>query len=114
YDDLVEELGGPSTPAIGFALGIDRIALCLEGETRPLVLAFVAAAGPEDVPVARRVAKTLRRAGVPTDADLGRGKLGAQLKRADRVGARRTIIVGPDEREKGGVTVRDMATNEQR
>ncbi len=114
YDNLVEDLGGPPTPAIGYALGIDRIALCLGADLAEPIEAFVAAAGPDDLAAARRIAKALRRAGVSTETDLGRAKLGAQLKRADRVQARISVIVGADERVRGGATLRDMRAQAQR
>ncbi len=119
YDGLVEALGGPATPGIGFGLGLERLLLTLE---RQGLLAAEAGAGVEAYvcalgALARRQAlgllDGLRRAGVAADVDyLGRS-LKAQLRAADRAGARLALIVGEDELARGLVTVRRMADGAQ-
>jgi histidyl-tRNA synthetase len=110
YDGLVEQLGGPSTPANGWAAGVERIVLALEEPApEPTRDVFIAAPeGQRDQALA--LATELRRAGLSADLDLaGRGMKG-QMKQADRVGARHTVILDDD----GALTVRDMRSGEQR
>jgi len=117
YDGLVEECGGPPTPAIGFAIGVERTLLALgegpEADERPKVMAFVIALGDRAKEEAVRLTSELRRAGVPTEADyLGRS-LKAQMRAADKAGAKFAVIIGERELEKGRVALRDMRTGEQ-
>jgi histidyl-tRNA synthetase len=112
YDRLVELLGGPRTPANGWAAGIERILMAIEageGEEHPSQDLFVVADEPERARALALVTE-LRRAGLSADLDLAeRGRKG-QLKHADRVGARQALIL-----ESGGAAqLRDMATGEQR
>lgn len=111
YDGLVELLGGPATPAAGWAAGIERILIALElGEQPPSVEVFVAVADDQARGEALALAIELRRAGVAADLDLaGRGMKG-QMKAAHRLEATRTLIVAVD----GSVEVRDMESGEQR
>ncbi|MXZ95597.1 MAG: histidine--tRNA ligase [Acidimicrobiaceae bacterium] len=111
YDGLVEELGGPPTPGIGFALGVDRILLACDAEG-----AFAAAAAPVEVFVvdtaggqtAAVLCDRLRQAGLGVDRAFDGRSMKAQMKRADRSGAAAAVIIGPDEQAEGAVTVRDM------
>ena len=111
YDGLVEELGGPPTPGIGFALGVDRILLACDAEG-----AFAAAASQVEVFVvdtaggqsAAVLCDRLRQAGLGVDRAFDARSMKAQMKRADRSGATVAVIVGPDEQAEGAVTVRDM------
>ena len=119
YDGLAEDLGWPDRfPGVGWALGVDRTVLALElagaaGEPTPRVQAFFAVTDMALVPDAFALVAKLRRAGVSADlvAD-GRG-LRAQLKAADRAGARWAVVLGPAERDRGTVGVRDLVTGEQ-
>jgi histidyl-tRNA synthetase len=109
YDGLIEQLGGPATPAIGWAIGIERVALALgeEGESvSPLV--FVVAEG-EDRERALSLATELRRAGLAADLDLADRAVKGQMKQADRVGARYALILG-----EGGARLRDMGSGSER
>jgi len=111
YDGLIEQLGGAPTPAVGFAAGIERILLALDEEVPQSGRdAFVAVTDPEQRQRAMAIATQLRRAGVSTEVDLAGRGLKGQLKHADRIGARRTLILEPD----GGAQLRDMKTGEQR
>jgi histidyl-tRNA synthetase len=110
YDGLVEQLGGKPTPAVGWAAGIERIVLALdedEADTRRDV--FIAVAEGGDSRKAAIVAAELRNAGLSAELDLGGRGLKGQLKHADRIGARRVLIL-----DAGGAELRDMASGEQR
>src|SRR3954453_3401822 len=111
YDGLIEQLGGPPTPAMGFAAGIERILLALDeevaGEGRD---AFVAIADPSQRQRATALAAELRHAGISTELDLAGRSLKSQLKHANRIGARRALILEAD----GSAQLRDMESGEQR
>ncbi len=111
YDGLIEQLGGPATPAVGWAAGIERILLALDEEVPAAGRdAFVAVAAPEQRQRAMALVRELRRAGLAAELDLaGRGMKG-QLKHADRLGARRVLILEGD----GSAQLRDMQSGEQR
>jgi histidyl-tRNA synthetase len=111
YDGLVEQLGGPPTPAIGWAAGIERILLALDEDApAPGRDAFIAAAGDEQRQRAMTLAGELRHAGISAEVDLAGRGLKGQLKHADRIGARRVVILEAD----GTAQLRDMASGEQR
>jgi histidyl-tRNA synthetase len=111
YDGLIEQLGGQPTPAVGFAAGIERILLALDeevaGEGRD---AFVAVADPEQRQRAMVVAAELRHAGLAVELDLAGRSLKSQLKHANRIDARRVLILEAD----GTAQLRDMDSGEQR
>jgi histidyl-tRNA synthetase len=116
YDGLSEALGGDPLPGIGFALGVDRIALALESlgpAGEPALDVYVATAADSQRRTALDAARRLREAGISADLDfMGRG-LKAQLKAADRAGARWAVVLGEREAAEGKVTLRDMASGEQ-
>lgn len=115
YDGLVEELGGPPTPAIGFALGMDRIALVLQDKKRTdRPRFFVATIGEEARDLGLQLVRTLREKGIPTEYSYEEKGLKAQMKLANRLEARFTIILGEDEIREGKVKLRDMETGEER
>ena len=111
YDGLVEELGGPPTPGIGFALGVDRILLACDAEgafaaePAPVQVFVVDIAGGQSAVV---LCDRLRRAGLGVDRAFDSRSMKAQMKRADRSGAAVAVIIGPDEQAEGAATVRDM------
>ncbi|HEY3418431.1 MAG TPA: histidine--tRNA ligase [Armatimonadota bacterium] len=111
YDGLVAELGGPATPAIGFAAGIERLLLSV-GESAPLPEqpgpVFIASIGDAAREQALPLATTLRRADIPTALNYGARSLKAQMKEADRQNARFVVILGEDELARGEVMLRDM------
>ena len=117
YDGLVETLGGPPTPGIGFALGQERLALILEAagrqppERKPAV--FFVSADAEGALEALRRASELRRAGVACDLDARGGKMKAQFRQAERVGARYALVLGSAEVQGGQAKLKDMATREE-
>jgi len=111
YDGLIEQLGGPATPAVGWAAGIERILLALdEEEEAPGRDAFVAIADDGQRARAMALAVELRHAGLSAEIDLAGRGLKGQLKHANRIGARRVLILEAD----GSAQLRDMSTGEQR
>jgi histidyl-tRNA synthetase len=109
YDGLVEELGGPHTPAIGWAAGVERILLAGDAPEEPGGDAvFVAVAGPEAGREAFRLVRELRRQGVRVEMEQAGRSMKGQFKHADRIGARAVVIVGD------GLEVKDMRSGEQR
>jgi histidyl-tRNA synthetase len=111
YDGLIEQLGGPPTPAVGFAAGIERILLALDEEVPAAGRdAFIAIADPGQRGRAMALAVELRRAGLSVELDLAGRGLKGQLKHANRIGAERVLILEAD----GSAQLRDMETGEQR
>jgi histidyl-tRNA synthetase len=97
YDLLVEELGGPPTPAVGWAAGVERILLAQQA-TPPAGApdVFVAVAKPDSSREAFAVARRLREAGLRAEMEQAGRSMKGQLRQADRVGARATVIVGDE------------------
>ncbi len=110
YDGLAELLGGPPTPGLGFALGLDRILLALgEVEDAPALDVFVVAAGESRRAAAVQLVRMLRGEGARADMDLGNRSVKAQFKVANRRAAAVAAVVG-EEWDAGKVTVKDLAT----
>lgn len=118
YDGLVEELDGPHTPAIGFAMGMERLLLALEKQNllpEPTIepAVFVVALGEAAKLEAFKICQTLRSAYITAEMD-GQGKsMKAQLKYANKIHAKYVIIVGDDELAKQEAIIRFMETSEQ-
>lgn len=118
YDGLIEELGGPPLSGIGFAMGMERVALLMEQQTQVALPTasmdlFVAALGDAPLTACTRLAQALRINGIKTAIDYSGRSLKAQLKQAGRVNARFTLIIGEDELSKQQGILRNMATQEQ-
>jgi histidyl-tRNA synthetase len=117
YDRLVETLGGPPTPGIGFALGQERLAMILARDGGPAKgrapEVFFVSADAEGALEALRRGAELRRAGIPCDLDARGGKLKAQFKQAERVGARYAIVLGGDEVRSGRAKLKDLRTRSE-
>lgn len=115
YDGLVEQLGGAAVPAVGFAVGLERIALMLPQDlslsTVPRV--YVAAFGSQAADVGFALLDELRHAGIHADMDFRAASLKAHLRQADRLGALYSVLLGDDEVAKGSATIRNMETKEQ-
>jgi histidyl-tRNA synthetase len=113
YDGLVEQLGGPATPAIGWAAGIERILLALDEEPGPegrdVFISYTAEDRAQRA-LALSLARDLRQAGLSVEFDLAGRGLKGQLKHADRIGARRVLILEGE----GAAQLRDMKSREQR
>ena len=119
YDDLIEELGGKPTPAIGFATGIERIVLNLKKQQIPIPTlsrpdVFIACLGNEAKAKAIKLASRLRRENIKVIQALGNKSLKAQLRQANSLNAHYTIIIGEEELKGDTVVFRDMASGEQR
>lgn len=117
YDGLVGSLGGPQIPAIGFAIGFDRLAEIVSLNTPAAVRApdlFIAALGKPAQKIAFSWSTALGLKGIGATMEYGEKSLKAQMKRANRLGAGRVLIVGESEMESGTVVLRDMATQTQR
>jgi histidyl-tRNA synthetase len=117
YDRLVETLGGPATPGIGFALGEERLAMILakagrDAPTEPPAVFFVTADAEGAIEALRRAAE-LRRAGIACDLDPRGGKMKAQFKQAERVGARWAVVLGANEVRSGQAKLKDVRTREE-
>jgi histidyl-tRNA synthetase len=117
YDGLVETLGGPPTPGIGFALGSERLALILEALQRPIPVrrpaVFLVSADEAGAAAVLRLSSDLRKAGVACDLDARGGKLARQFKQAERVGARTALVIGSQEVAAGEGKLKDMATRQE-
>lgn len=116
YDGLVEALGGPSTPGIGFALGLDRTLLACDAENvfaAPPVAVQVFVVDTTGGANAAQVCQELRAAGISADRAFDNRSMKAQMKAADRSNARIAIIIGTDEVAAGTVVMRPMAGGEQ-
>jgi histidyl-tRNA synthetase len=115
YDGLVRALGGPDRPGIGFAAGLERLVLALPaGAAVPAApVVFVVAIGDDGRPAGLQLLRELRRAGLAAQMEFDARSARAQMKRADRLRARATLIVGGDELARGEVTVRDMRSGAQ-
>jgi histidyl-tRNA synthetase len=116
YDSLLKDLGGPDVSGIGFAIGLERLSMNLSDNDERFersIDAYVAVVGDNPIPTAFRLVNSLRLAGISADARLSAKTLKAQMKNADRLGAKEVIIIGDDELSRQEVTVRNMKTGEQ-
>ena len=119
YDKLVEELGGPQMPGVGFGMGMERILMLLESQgielnTSRQADVFVASLGEEARLPAYSLTLALRAAGVKAECDHMGRSLKAQFKYADKLQVPYIAILGGDELQKGVVKVRDMTTREEK
>ena len=111
YDGLVEQLGGPATAAVGWALGMERLVILLEQLQRdsdPVPDLYVVSRGERAEPLALQLARQLRLAGRHVELDLSRSAFGKQFKRADRTGARWAVVIGDSEADAGVALLKDL------
>ena len=115
YDGLCEQLGGESTPGVGFGLGLERLLLAVgEQEAAPPSCdLFVASLGKEALYKALGIRQQLIRCGFSVQTDMMGRSLKAQMKFADKIGAAKVLMIGEDEIASGVGTLRDMKTKEQ-
>jgi histidyl-tRNA synthetase len=118
YDNLIEELGGKPTPALGFATGIERIIANLKKQNivvpvLPDPIVFIAFLGEQAKEAAFKLASDLRKVGISTIQAPGNKSLKAQLRQANTLGVRYTAIMGEDEIKTGTVQLRNMVTSQQ-
>ena len=114
YDNLVTRFGGPPVPATGASMGVDRLLAALEtlgkvGGEKTAAQVLVTVMDENLSQECMSIAFELRRAGIRTEIHVGRGRLGKQLKRADKLGIPFTVLLGTNEAEAGVVTVKQMA-----
>jgi histidyl-tRNA synthetase len=119
YDGLCASLGGPDIPAIGFAAGLERLIMLLEAaeaaSARPAGPDYYCAVlSDEAVAPAMALVQSLRARGLSVAADWAPGGLKSRLRRADKAGAAKVLMLGPDELAAGEATVRDLADGAQR
>ena len=119
YDNLIEELGGKPTPAIGFATGIERIIINLKKQgvsvpPLPSPQVFLAHIGEEAKDEATKLTARLRQAGIGVIEALGNKSLKAQLRQANKLGIEHAVIIGEQEIKDGTVILRDMTTAQQK
>ncbi len=117
YDGLMEVIGGPSVPAVGFAIGLERVLLTLREQgvrlpQEPELEAFVAVAGDRE-DLATSLLAALRRNGIAADRDYTGRSLKAQMKYAGKKGVPVVVIIGEDEGRRGVAVVRNMTTRDQ-
>ena len=114
YDTLIENLGGPQVPAVGFGSGIERMLLVLENtgkripEEAPLG-AYIAGLDDEGRKAAFQLCDTLRKTGISAEFDHAARSVKAQFKYAGKVGAKYVVVIGSNELESGEYTVKNMA-----
>jgi len=118
YDHLIEEIGGPPTPGVGFGMGIERLLLVLEAVGAALPVprpcdVFIAALGQPAMLEVQSVASALRKEGYRVLTDVMARNLKAQLKYADRSGAAYAVIIGDDELATQTAVLRDMRSSSQ-
>ncbi len=116
YDGLVKQMGGPDHPAIGFAVGVERMMELLDGSTKKVNECpelFIAVLGDKAGEKTFPWLSELRRSGIYVEMEYGSKGLKAQMKRADRLGAKRVLIVGDNELASGKGILRDMETKAQ-
>ncbi len=114
YDGLIADLGGPALPGIGFAMGVERVALLLaekEFVKRPDI--FIAALGEDARDTSFHLMCTLQRLGVTAECDYEGKSLKSQLRRSDKFNSRFTLIIGEDELKKGRGALKEMDAGSQ-
>lgn len=118
YDGLVDELGGQKTPSLGFAMGLERIMLLMEAQNAPFPDAnvpdlFVVALGDKATLKAVEIVKDMRAEGFGALMDLNQRSVRAQMKYADKLGAKFNIVIGDNEVETGIAKLKNMASGEE-
>lgn len=118
YDGLVEEIGGQSTPGIGYALGVERAIIALKelgvaSAGRQSLQVFIAALGEAAEKPALLLMQQLRQAGISVDMDFQRRSLKAQMKLADKFGSLFTVMMGEDELKNHSALIRNMSDKQQ-
>lgn len=119
YDGLISQMGGPKVPSLGFAMGIERLMLVLKNQNVELPEAkkadlYIAALGEKAQLKATELCAALRTEGYKTETDICARGLKAQMKFADKIGAKFSMVLGDDEIECGEATLKDMADGSTR
>ena len=118
YDGLIEQMGGKPTPAMGFAMGLERLILTMESqgcEFQPPHQCdlYIAPMDEAAIPTAMQIASSLRTSGYQVEYDLMQRKLKAQMKYADKIGATFVLVLGENELQSQQANLKNMKTKEQ-
>lgn len=119
YDNLIEEIGGPPIPGVGFGLGIERLLLVMEGAGIEIpepdnVEVFVAVMGNRAKAFGLKLMRDLRKEGIKAEMDLMGRNIKGQFKYSDRLNAKYTIVIGDNELDQNLVSIKDMSTSTQK
>ncbi len=114
YDGLVRDLGGPDVPGVGFACGMERLGLLLQGISERPRDFYLAVLDEQAMDKALLLAQRLREKGFSGEVSFQVKSVKAQLRQANRLAVKTCLLLGPDELEKGEIQVKDMATGVQR
>ncbi|WP_027399665.1 histidine--tRNA ligase [Anaerovorax odorimutans] len=119
YDHLIEQIGGPPIPGVGFGLGIERLLLVLESSGIEIpkpdgVDVFVAVMGEKAKFFGLKLMRDLRKSGFKAEMDIMGRNIKGQFKYADRLNAKYTLVIGDNELNEGVVSIKTMATSEQK
>ena len=119
YDHLIEELGGPPIPGVGFGLGIERLLMLMDacGAQFPAddsVDVFITVMGERAKAFGLKLCRELRQSGVAAEMDTLARNIKGQFKYADRLNAKYTLVIGENELDKGVVSLKDMSMSQQR
>ncbi|MEG9464103.1 MAG: histidine--tRNA ligase, partial [Bacillus amyloliquefaciens] len=119
YDGLVEQIGGPEAPGIGFAMSIERLLAAIDAEKTELPVnqgidCYIVTLGEKAKDYSVSLVYKLREAGISSEIDYENKKMKGQFKTADRLGARFIAILGEDELAQNKINVKDAETGEQR
>ena len=112
YDGLTQLMGGPPTPGVGWAAGIERLAMLKEGDVAKKPIVVLVPLGDMAAAKAQQLAELLRDSGFVVDVGYS-GNLSRRMKRADKLNAAAVVIIGEDELARGVAQKRDMKTGEQ-
>jgi histidyl-tRNA synthetase len=112
YDGLTAQMGGSPTPGIGWAAGVERLALLIDDPGPPMRPIAVVPVGEAQTETALTLVQRLRRAGFAVDLGYS-GNVGKRMKRANKIGARAAVVLGDAELARAAATVRDMESGEQ-
>ena len=118
YDGLVEYMGGPSMPSLGFGMGLERVIALMDKQGCPLppekpCELYIAPLDPASSVEANRLCMALRAEGFGAQTDLAGRGLKAQMKYADKLGAKFTLVLGEEERSSGKAVLKNMTTGER-
>ena len=118
YDGLIKQVGGPEMPGVGFGMGIERLLMVMEGSgagfpDAPTTDVFIATMGAEARSAGFKLMQELRAAGISADIDHAARSLKAQFKYADKLGAKKVLVLGGDELLSGKAQLRDMENSTQ-
>lgn len=119
YDHLIEELGGPPIPGVGFGLGIERLLLLMEACNASFpdddnTDVFIAVMGERAKAFGLKLCREFRQKGIAAEMDTLARNIKGQFKYADRLNAKYTLVIGENELEKGVVSIKDMTKSQQR